>query len=174
MESGVFQWGQAMTWMLVAGPALAAAGAAAWLLLRPLRRWGAEVQAERARELFQLQRERLGHQFLRAAAATGKPRGLRWKDCEFGGDVEFARDTRSRQVVALASVTVRFEAVEGGDMEGLPAVGNLRNASAVFYFEAGQWRTAGRAVFNLNPDEALRHFQGRYEALPAPATGRRA
>lgn len=161
-----------MTWILVAGPALAAAGVVAWVLRRPLGRWGAEVQAERARESFRLQRERLEHQFLRAAAATGKPRGLRWKDCEFGGDVEFARDTQSRQVVALAAVTVRFEAVAGGDMEGLPAVGNLRNASAVFYFEAGQWRTTGRAVFNLNPGEAIRHFGGRYQALPAAATAR--
>jgi len=62
-------------------------------------------------------------------------------------------------------VTIQFEAIEGGDMEGLPAVGNLRNASAVFFFERGQWRTVGKAVFNMNPDEALVHFQNQYEPI---------
>ena len=51
-------------------------------------------------------------------------------------------------------------------MEDLPAVGNLRNASAVFFFHRGQWHTIGKAVFNLNPDEALNHFHKQYELLP--------
>jgi len=59
--------------------------------------------------------------------------------------------------VALVPVTIQFEAIAGSDMEGLPAVGNLRNASAVFFFDRSKWQTAGRAVFNLNPDEALEH-----------------
>jgi hypothetical protein len=50
-------------------------------------------------------------------------------------------------------------------MEGLPAVGNLRNASAVFFFHRGRWHTAGKAVFNLNPDEALARFRNQYEPL---------
>ena len=50
-------------------------------------------------------------------------------------------------------------------MEGLPAVGNLRNASAVFFYHAGRWRTSGKALFNLNPDEALARFGGQYERL---------
>jgi hypothetical protein len=66
--------------------------------------------------------------------------------------VAFARERATGQLAALASVTIQFEAVEGGDMEGLPAVGNLRDASAVFFFHRGRWHTAGRAVFNLNPD----------------------
>ena len=135
------------------------------LAWRPLRRWGGQVQVERARELFLLQRERLEHHFRPAAAATGKPRGLRWVDCTFGDEVAFARDRASKQLVALVPVTVRFEAVEGSDMEGLPAVGNLRNASAVFFFHRGQWQTAGKAVFNMNPHEALHHFRNQYEAV---------
>ena len=51
-------------------------------------------------------------------------------------------------------------------MEGLPAVENLRNASAVFFFQRGQWHTVGKAVFNMNPQEALEHFQQHYERLP--------
>jgi hypothetical protein len=50
-------------------------------------------------------------------------------------------------------------------MEGVEAVGNLRNATAVFVFARGHWSTSGKAVFNMNPDEALRHFQHQYERV---------
>jgi hypothetical protein len=30
----------------------------------------------------------------------------------------------------------------------------------------GSWHTTGKTVFNLNPDEALTHFQNLYERLP--------
>src|SRR3954470_19674806 len=122
----------------------------AWLIWRRLHSFGSQVAIDRVRELFKLQRERLEAQFLQAAAATGKPRGLRWKDCQWEDPVEFAREKRSRQIHALVGVTIAFEAVEGSDMEGLPAVGNLRNASAVFVFHEGRWQTHGRAIFNMN------------------------
>jgi hypothetical protein len=149
--------------------ALAAIVAAviAFLLWRPLRTFGKDVQVERARELFKLQRERLEAKFLVAAAATGKPRGLRWKDCQWGAEVELVRERRTGQIAALAGVTIQFEAVEGSDMEGLPAVGNLRNASAVFFFYRGHWDTVGKAVFNLNPNEAVEHFKNQYERISA-------
>jgi hypothetical protein len=150
-------------WWLV-GAVLA--GGVVWLLMRRrLRAFGKDVQVERARELFKLQRERLEAKFLTAAAATGKPRGLRWRDCQWGADVELVRERRTGQIAALASVTIRFEAVEGSDMEGLPAVGNLRNASAVFFFHRGHWDTVGKAVFNLNPNEAVEHFKNQYERI---------
>ncbi len=135
------------------------------LLWRPLRAFGRAVRIERARELFHLQRERLEAQFMKAAAASGKPRGLLWKDCQWENGVEFVRDKTTSQIAALVGVTIQFEAVEGGDMEGLAAVGNLRNASAVFFFQAGQWHTVGRAVFNMNPDEAVAHFKNQYERV---------
>ena len=116
------------------------------LLWRPLRAFGREVQVERARELFRLQRERLEAHFMKAAAASGKPRGLRWKDCQWDNGVEFVRDKQNGQIAALVGVTIEFEAIEGSDMEGLPAVGNLRNASAVFFFQGGHWHTVGRAA----------------------------
>ncbi|MDW8267149.1 MAG: hypothetical protein RMJ52_17650 [Gemmataceae bacterium] len=135
------------------------------LLIRPLRSWFRTVQGERAHELFQLQRERLEAMFLRAAAATGKPRGLRWKQCVFEPEIALARDRRSQQLLALVPVTIHFEAVEGSDMEGLPAVALPRSASAVFYFQGGQWQTAGKAVFNMSPVEALEHFKQHYEPV---------
>jgi hypothetical protein len=156
-----------MLWLwVVLGILLVGAALAVWLL-RPLGRWGKEIQVERARELFRLQRERLEANFMSAAARSGKPRGLRWKDCDFEDNIELARQRQTGELVALVPVTVQFEAVEGSDMEGLPAVGNLRNATAVFYFDRGQWLTTGKAVFNLNPVEVIAHFKNQYEHVLA-------
>jgi hypothetical protein len=122
----------------------------------------------RAQRLFFQQRRLLQEEFLLAATATGKPRGLRWKACDWGADAApaFARARGSGQIVAFVPVTIQFEAVEGSDMEGLPAVGNLRNASAVFaFFGRDGWRPTGRALFNLNPDEVLTRFGNQYEPL---------
>jgi hypothetical protein len=148
------------------GPLLGILGLIALLILwRALRAFGGAVQVERAREMFRLQRPQLELAFLEAAAVSGKPRGLRWKECQFDEKVEFVRERASRQIAALVGATISFEAVEGSDMEGLPAVGNLRNASAVFFFHGGQWSTVGKAVFNMNPDEAVNHFQNQYERV---------
>jgi hypothetical protein len=138
--------------------------AGVWFLHRVYRAAGRQVAA---RDTFRQHRPQLEADFFHAASATGKPRGLRWKACEWGESVEFAREKQTGRLAALVGVTIQFEAIEGGDMEGLPAVGNLRNASAVFFYDRGRWRTIGQAVFNLNPDEALAHFGGQYERLPA-------
>ena len=132
---------------------------------RHLCTFGGQVKIERAREMFKLQRERLEAEFLKAAAASGKPRGLRWLDCQWGQALEFVRDKQTGLFAALVAVTIQFEAIEGSDMEGLPAVSNLRNASGVFFFQAGQWHTVGRAIFNMNPDEAAAHFDKQYEKI---------
>jgi hypothetical protein len=148
------------------GPLLAVLAVVMVVLIRkPLRTFGRKIQVERALELFKLQRELLLAKFFSAASATGKPRGLRWKECQWDGEVELARDKRSGQIAALAPVTIEFEAIEGSDMGGLPAVGNLRNASAVFFFHRGQWQTVGKAVFNMNPNEAIQHFKNQYERV---------
>jgi hypothetical protein len=130
-----------------------------------LGKFATAIQFERARESFQLQRERLHKRFFQAAAASGRPRGLRWKACDWEPAVEFVRDRQSNQIVAFAGVTIHFEAEEGGDMEDLPAVGLPRNASAVFSFQRGHWHTSGQAIFNKNPDEAVDHFHQQYERL---------
>jgi hypothetical protein len=157
-----------MMWIWLAIVGLALITAALWWKRRPLLALGREIQAERARELFQLQRERLESDFERAAAASGKPRGLRWASCDWANDVAFARERRTGQLAALVGLTIQFEAIEGSDMEGLPAVGNLREASAVFFFHKGQWHTVGKALFNLGPSAALQHFQSLYEPVTIP------
>ena len=119
-----------------------------------------------ARELFQQQRPQLENLFFQAASASGKPRGLRWKECQWDNLLEWARDKKTGQLLAFAGVTIAFEAIEGSDMEGVAAVGNLRNATAVFLFQDGRWETAGRVIYNLNPAEALQHFSSGYERIP--------
>jgi hypothetical protein len=123
------------------------------------------VRVAFARAQFERERAALATQFFDAAARSGKPRGLRWTRCEWGPTVELARDRTTGQLIALVGVTIAFEAIAGSDMEGLPAVGNLRNASAVFAFDGLHWVTNGRAVFNLNPDEAIQHFGAQYERV---------
>jgi hypothetical protein len=147
-----------MMWLWIG---LGAAGLvlAVWFL------WRVGNAAREARALFETQRPALERQYFEAAARSGKPRGLRWKACEWAPGAEFARERATGQLAALVPVTIQFEAVEGSDMEGLPAVGNLRNASAVFFFQKGEWHTTGKTVFNLNPDEALEHFKNQYQRL---------
>ncbi|HWG41779.1 MAG TPA: hypothetical protein VN688_03265 [Gemmataceae bacterium] len=138
----------------------------AWSWLAFWRLFHRGPSVERARRLFSQQREHLELQFFQSATASGKPRGLRWKAIDWESGVEFARELESGRLAALVGVTIQFEAIEGSDMEGLPAVGNLRNASAVFFFHGDRWHTIGKTVFNLNPDEALIHFKNQYERLP--------
>lgn len=129
------------------------------LMWRPIQQAWGDNELDRAQKLFHLQRERLEHRFFELAAASGKPRGLRWADCDFADEVTYARGRdRRAELQAFVAVTIRFEAIEGGEMEGVEAVGNLRAATAVFRFEEGEWRTDGRAIFNLNPAEAIDYF----------------
>ena len=124
------------------------------------------VTTGQAREHFHGQRAavRKSSTFRPRRAAASRV-GCAGRDATGRPGVEFAREMATGRLAALAGVTIQFEAIEGGDMEGLPAVGNLRNASAVFFFHAGQWHTTGKTVFNLNPDEVLAHFQNLYERL---------
>ena len=128
-------------------------------------RWqrGRSRRLEIAREAFHRRREWLEADFLKRAGESGKPRGLEWVDCDFADAVTFARDRTNGQLRALVAVTIRFAAVAGGGMEHVEAVGNLRSATAVFFFDGRQWDTDGRAIFNLNPHETIEHFQHELE-----------
>jgi hypothetical protein len=148
-------------WLL---PTLAVFGVAVfcWFLSR---RVSPQAMLAHGRYRFQQERMRLELLFFQAASVSGKPRGLRWRECQWSDLIEWVRDKQTGQMLAFVGVTISFEAIEGGDMEGIEAVGNLRNASAVFHFQDGQWQTSGRAIFNLNPDEALEHFKNGYERM---------
>ena len=147
------------------GRILAAVALAAALIWRPVRYALREAQYREARKEFHQRREWLEAKFFELASGSGKPRGLRWTDCEFDNDVAYARDRRTSELSALVAVTIAFEAIPGGPMEDVEAVGNLRAATAVFQYKQGRWATAGRAMFNLNPAEAIAYYHDDFEML---------
>ncbi|MBI2824720.1 MAG: hypothetical protein HYX69_08545 [Planctomycetia bacterium] len=146
-----------MWWIVAAaGAALVFAAAVVW---RTVNAHLARAEYQRCRKEFHRQRERLEAKFFELAAASGKPRGLRWTDCSFEDDVTYARHRQTGELCAFVAVTIAFEAIEGGGMEDVEAVGNLRAATAVFRLDRGRWQTDGRAIFNLNPAEAIAYYQ---------------
>lgn len=151
-------------WMVLSVAILLALGAAllAW---RPVRARMFEKELERARRAFHRQREHLEARFVHLASESGKPRGLEWVRCDFDDDVTYARHRGSGEISAFVSVTIGFEAIEGGGMEEVEAVGNLRAATAVFRAERGHWSTDGRALFNLNPVEAVAYYKDNLELV---------
>ncbi|MEX0820371.1 MAG: hypothetical protein WD070_12295 [Pirellulaceae bacterium] len=120
---------------------------------------------KQACQSFHLRREWLEADFLSQAMASGKPRGLRWMNCDFDDSISFARDRRTGRYRALVGVTISFEAIQGGGMEDVEAVGNLRAATVVFRLDGPQWRADGRALFNLNPAEAIERYQDELETV---------
>lgn len=123
----------------------------------------------RAMELFRRQRETLEAKFFDLAASLGKPRGLRWVRCDWQKETTFARDLRTKLLTAFVGVEIAFEAIEGGDMEDVEAVGTIRDASAVFHYQAGQWGTGGKALFNMNPRDAITRLTGQFEEVAVEA-----
>jgi hypothetical protein len=151
-------------WIIVALAVIVIIGFAA---VTSKRRRAARAVADRERAIreFSEQRDDLTGLFLRTAGSTGKPRGLRWTGCELSGAPLFAVDDATGELIALVGATVSFAAIEGGGMEEVEAVGNLRSATAVFMHRGDGWITDGRVIFNLEPAEALAKFQGTLRPL---------
>jgi hypothetical protein len=122
-------------------------------------------RVERARRAFENDRQALQATFFEKAASTGKPRGLAWKSCAFQDGLLLARDRANGEIVGLIGVTIGFEAIEGGGMEDVEAVGNLRAATAVFSWNGSEWTTGGRVVFNLEPREVLDRYRGNLDPV---------
>ncbi len=146
---------------------LCALAVVAWLAWGKLRRAAWRRRVATARGDFAANRAAYERAFFSAAASGGKPRGLRWKECQFhDGPPMFARDRATGELVALAGVTIAFEAVEGGGMEDVEAVGNRRCATAVFTWDGQLWTTSGRAAFNLEPHEVVARYGESLELIP--------
>jgi hypothetical protein len=135
------------------------------MAIKPIReRRQAEKLARFCRD-FHRQREQLEAKFIQRAAATGKPRGLRWVDVDFDDDVFYARDRRSGGLKALVAIEVSFEAIEGGGMEEVEAVSNIRAATAEFLHDGTRWLTDGRVYFNLLPDATVKYLAADLELV---------
>ncbi len=135
------------------------------LAWKPLRRVLRKREVREALRKFRLQREQLEARFFDMARTQGKPRGLRWLDCDWQSEVVFARDLHSGLLTAFVAVNISFEAIEGGDMEDVEHVGTVRDAAAVFHFRNGNWGTGGRPLFNMNPQDALARFGNQFEEV---------
>lgn len=144
-------------------------GIAAFLAIllawRPVRRWHSKMEVREAIKRFRIQREQLEARFFDMARTQGKPRGLRWLDCDWQPEVTFARDRKTGLLTAFVAVNISFEAIEGGDMEDVEHVGTIRDASALFHYQHGRWGTGGRPLFNMNPQDAVARFEGQFDPV---------
>lgn len=127
-----------------------------WVWLRP-KFFARRVQ--RALREFDRNRDALENEFFKKAAATGIPRGLAWKSIAFQKQLLLARDRANGELVGLVAATIAFEAIEGGGMEDVEAVGNLRAGTAVFTWNGAGWTTAGNVKFNLEPRDVIERYR---------------
>lgn len=154
-----------MAWVWGLAIGIGALGIVAISAIPLARRWK-QREVQFAVRQFRRQREQIEAKFLDLARAIGKPRGLRWIDCDWLSAVTFARDRQTGLITAFAGINIRFEAIEGGDMEDVAAVGTVRDAVAVFHFHQGNWGTGGKALFNMNAEEAITRLNAQFEAVP--------
>jgi hypothetical protein len=151
------------SWWFVATLAavLGALGVMAWPYLR---RYRSANRFERARKRFHLRREWLEVDFLKLASAASTARGHQWRDCEFEDEAFFATDRNTGQLRAFVGLTIYFSAADGGHRDAAELT-SARAATAVFLFNGRDWGTDGRALFNLNPFEAIERFQHELEQV---------
>lgn len=135
--------------------------ALAW---RPLRRFYMEIETVRAQELFLLQREYLEAKFFDTAVQSEKPRGLRWKECEWEKEVEFVRDKHNGKLLAFVGVSITFEPTD--PEANNPSWQQPRTATAVFHFNGRRWQV-GRVLFNMNPHQVLDHYPNMERVEPS-------
>lgn len=141
------------------------AGVAIFIAMRPLRLARQAERLARAQRDFHRQREQLEAKFFDHVSSSGKPRGLRWLDIDFDDDVIYARDRQTGQLKALVAIEVRFEAIDGGGMEEVEAVSNVRAATAEFLHDRTRWYTQGRVYFNLAPNAAVKYLSNDLEMV---------
>ncbi len=139
--------------------------AGGWLVWSLVRRTLFSRKVERVLRDYVRDRDEIQAAFWQAARASGKPRGLAWKQCDFQDGLQLARDKATGELVGLVGATISFAAVEGGGMEEVEAVGNLRAATAVLTWNHGQWTSHGRVVFNLEPREVLEHYRDNLDRI---------
>ncbi|MBC7968121.1 MAG: hypothetical protein H7Z17_19595 [Fuerstia sp.] len=114
---------------------------------------------------FERHRESLQRQYFELASSTGLPRGLRWLSCDWLEALVLLRDRTTKQPNLLVSINLRFEAIEGSDMEDVAAVSSIRDACAVFQWQNNAWTTSGRTLFNMNPEAAKQRLAASYEPI---------
>jgi hypothetical protein len=129
----------------------------AWAVLRrPLRQIVDDVHVDHAGVLFHQQREWLEARFISALSQVDPAEGQRWENAHWDDEVLWARDRRTRDLLAL--VCVHFDP---GPFELLHGE---RHATALFEFRKGRWCVDGKRIDEMRPDEAVSRNQ-RFEAV---------
>ncbi len=153
-----------MEWMIW-GVLLPACMVASWRVAhKPLRRVAEEVEADRARLRFRRDREWLEARFLTALGKLGPIERLRWEGAHWHDRVHWARDNRTRRLLALVEVHFDPDPLDGSPEP--PA----DHATALFEYRKGTWAADGKRLDATRPDEALSR-QGRFEPVEPPPRG---
>ena len=114
------------------------------------------------REEFEPHRPDFLQMWFDTAARSGSPRGLHWVSWTDAGATVWAKDTANGQLLALVPAVVQFEPVEGGAMDDVPQAREPRAVVVIFRRRRGIWEADGRAIFNLNPRQAVERSAGRW------------
>jgi hypothetical protein len=145
-------------WLIWCG-AVPVAALATWLVARgPVRNLFEAMRFDQARLQFRQQREWLEARFLGALARKDPPEAARWDDAHWQDEVRWARDRRTRLLLALIGVEFDPSPID----DSAP-----RHATALFEYRKGRWLADGQRVDSLRPDEALLRHR-RYEAVTPP------
>jgi hypothetical protein len=105
----------------------------------------------------------LQQHFFSIVSQSGKPKGLTWKSCKFDETTIWAIEKQSANLHALLATVIHFDAIPGGPMEDVEAVGNARIATAIFFYNGESWDTRGDILFNLEPHEVLARHCDDYD-----------
>jgi hypothetical protein len=116
------------------------------------------MHVDRARELFRPQREWLEARFLSALGKSDPLERLRWEDAHWHDEILWARDRKTR--VLLALIGVHFDGPEFDPLGESPS----RHATALFEFRRGRWVAEGKRLDEVRPDEAVLRGQ-RFEPV---------
>ena len=121
------------------------------------------AEYEKQQTLFLENRSHLEQRFFSHVSVSGIPKGLTWKSCDFGEEILWVIEKQSADLHALIPAVIYFEAIAGGPMEEVEAVGNARVATGLFYFNGEHWDTSGHVLFNLDPEEVLTRHKDDYD-----------
>ncbi len=149
-------------WLLAVAVVLLVAGP---FLKKPWQRRARKVRLVQAKQRFHTQRERLEAKFIQLAAAHAKPDAPRWVDCTFADDVAYVRNRATGELSAFVAMTVATEALHRLPPGTTDLVGNCQAGTAVFRFDRDGWATDGRAILNLNPNEAIHYYRDDLEIV---------
>jgi len=138
----------------------------------PIRAGFRGARLAEARRDFHRQRERLEVKFLQLGMTSSRTDAPRWTDCEFEDDVVYARNRTTGELNAFVAVNIEMEDGTAGTLVTADVTGNFRAATAVFRFERRRWETDGRAIFNLSPTQAIKHYHRDLELVAQEASGK--